>query len=99
VKVDFSRALKDLKGEPIKTDEGELTLERVAVSSLLQPAKDETGDSKYKKYGIIKQIHGAAEPVELKSEDVSLVKRAIGESQFTAIVTGQAWDLLEGAEK
>jgi hypothetical protein len=94
--IDFSKALVDLKGEPLKTDEGELTLERVAVSALLQPAKDETGESKYKKYGLIKQIHGATEPVDLKSEDIASIKRAIGESSFTAMVTGQAWDMLEG---
>jgi hypothetical protein len=94
--IDFSKVLTDLQGEPIKTDEGELTLERVAVSALLQPVKDETGDSKYTKYGLIKRIHGASEPVELKAEDIATVKRAIGESQFTAIVTGQAWDLIEG---
>jgi hypothetical protein len=96
VKIDFSAVLKDLKSEEIKTDEGTLTLERVAVSSLLQPVKDETGDSKYTKYKLIKRIHGATEPVELTAEEVSQVKKAIGESAFTAIVTGQAWDLIEG---
>lgn len=96
MKVDFSKALVDLKGDELKTDEGTLTLERVAVSALLQPAKDETGESKYKKYGLIKQIHGTTEPVDMKSEDIASIKRAIGDSSFTAMVTGQAWDLLEG---
>jgi len=96
MKVDFSKALVDLKGESLKDADGDLTLERVAVSALLQPAKDETGESKYKKYGLIKQIHGATEAVELKTEDVATIKKAIGESAFTAIVTGQAWDLIEG---
>jgi len=96
VKVNFAAVLTDLKNEPLKDADGDLTLERVAVSALLQPAKDETGETKYKKYGLIKQIHGAAEPVDLKSEDVATIKRAIGDSSFTAIVTGQAWDMIEG---
>jgi hypothetical protein len=96
MRIDFTKALTDLRGEFLKDADGSLTLERVAVSALLQPAKDETGESKYKKYGLIKQIHGASEPVELKSEDVATIKRAIGESSFTAIVTGQAWDMIEG---
>ena len=96
MKIDFSRVLNDLESKPIKTEEGELTLERVAVSALLHPVKDETGDTKYAKYKIIKAIHGATEPVELKAEDVSTIKAAIGSSSFTAIVTGQAWDLIEG---
>ncbi len=96
MKIDFSQVLTDLESKPIKTDEGELTLERVAVSALLQPAKDESGDTKYAKYKLIKAIHGATEPVELKAEEVSTIKAAIGSSSFTAIVTGQAWDLIEG---
>ena len=98
MRIDFSQVLQDLNGTPIKTEDASLTLEQVAVSSLLQPAKDETGDTKYAKYKLIKAIHGATEPVELKAEEVSQVKRAIGESQFTALVTGQAWDLIESAK-
>ena len=98
MKIDFSVVLKDLKGEAIKFDDGDLTLERVAVSALLQPTKEETGETKYKKYGLIKKLHGAAEPVELKTEEVADIKKSIGESSFTAIVTGQAWDLLEGSK-
>lgn len=98
--VDFTQVLQDLEGEPIKADEGrELTLERVAVSAMLQPVKDDDGDKKYKKYGLIKKIHGSKEPVNLKAEEVSTIKRAIGESGFTALIVGQAWDLLEGEPK
>lgn len=96
MRIDFRQVLRDLHGEPIKMDDGELTLERVAVSALLQPVKDETGEGKYAKYKLIKAIHGATEPVELKAEDVSTIKAAIGSSSFTAIVTGQAWELIEG---
>jgi hypothetical protein len=102
MKVDFSQAILDLQGKPIKSKEDEveltLTLERVAVSALLQPSKDETGEDKYKKYGFMKRIHEAKEPVELKSEEVSFIKKAIGDSAFTALVVGQAWDLLEGKQ-
>jgi hypothetical protein len=100
--IDFSQAILDLQGKPIKTQEDEaeliLTLERVAVSALLQPSKEETGEDKYKKYSFMRRIHGAKEPVELKSEEVSFIKKAIGDSLFTTLVVGQAWDLLEGKQ-
>lgn len=99
MKIDFRKVLNDFEGKPIKTDDGELTLERVAISALLQPAKDETGENKYKKYSLMKLIHGAKEAVELKAEDIAMVKKAIGDSSFTALVTGQAWELIENGDK
>jgi hypothetical protein len=102
MRIDFSQPILDLQGKPIKTKEDEveltLTLERVTVSALLQPSKEETGDEKYKKYGFMKRIHDAKEPVELKTDEISFIKKSIGSSAFTALVVGQAWDLLEGQQ-
>jgi hypothetical protein len=80
-------------------DSGEdvpLILERVAVTALLQPVEKQDAHDKYKCYGLMKKIHGAQETVELNAEEIAFVKRAVGASHFTAIVVGQAWDLIEG---
>ena len=102
MRVDFTQVLVDLDGQDIEVDAAEgakekLTLERVAVSALLQGngREQQTGEDKYKRFKLMKQIHGATEPVEMPTEDVSLVKKAIGESGYTALVTGQSWDMIE----
>jgi hypothetical protein len=94
VKIDFTRPILDLSGKPIESDGQPLTLEMVTVSSLLQPAKDPNGTDKYRRYTLIRMIHGATE-VDLKTDDIVYIKKLIGESPFTPIVTGQAYDMLE----
>lgn len=101
MKVDFSGHVLDLEDKPIlvqmETGTSEpLTLERVAVSSLLQMSDKLSGDEKYSRYTLMRKIHHKRAPVDLRAEDIATLKKVIGESQYTPLVTGQAWDLLEG---
>jgi hypothetical protein len=99
--IDFSAKICDLDGGdiPVKLAGDAvdaLTLERVVVSALLQPSDKMSGDEKYTRYTLMRKLHGAQSPVDLTVDEVSLIKRIVGESQYTPLITGQAWDILEG---
>jgi hypothetical protein len=99
VKIDFTRTINDLDGRPFKIENDELlTLGRVVISALHQGEKL-TGDEKYKRHDLMVRIHSQVEPVELKVDEVVLLKQVVGESNFTAWVSGEAWDMLEGKKE
>lgn len=98
MKIDFTRTINDLDGKMFKIENDQpLTLGRVVISSLHQGEKL-TGDEKYKRHDMMVRIHSQVEPVELKVDEVALLKRVVGESNFTPWVCGEAWDMLEGEE-
>lgn len=95
MQIDFRLPLLGLDGEALQADGQPLTLERVVIIALLQPVDKMPGEEKYRRYDMMRRIHGAAGPVELTVEQVAYVKQAVGDSVFTALVVGQAWDMLE----
>ena len=99
MKINFHAILKDLDDKNLTIEDGDktepLTLERVAISSLLQCPNPGDGEDKYKRYRLMRDIHGDTAPVDITTEDAARLKKAIGQSAYTPIVTGQAWDLIE----
>lgn len=100
MKIDFSAILLNLQDEPLMqpvAKEGEeaqpATLSWIASEALLRATEDKDGQKKYKLYALAMKVGGGDE-VELKAEDITLIKQKIGE-QFAPLVVGRAFDLLE----
>ena len=104
IKIDVK--IKDLDGKVIKMpaepdvkdeDREEMTLGRVSRQSLLIFNEKETGDEKYEAYTIARKIDEATGGVvDLKSEEITKIKKAIG-TYFSAQIVGPVWDLLEAS--
>lgn len=101
MKIDFSRQLKTLEGQPLKDGDRIITLEWAATTALLSgdgpaasPVSSATGEEKLSRWKLAQRIHGATDPVEMTVEEVSLIKKLIAPN-FAVIVVGQAFELLE----
>lgn len=111
MKIDFSRPLTALDGSPIKAasenEAGEeiLTLRLLAINVLLTTMVDErTGHSEVipasekVRYAHLAQIiYSANGPVEIKVEDVALLKERIGRAA-TPLAVARAWEILDPPE-
>lgn len=110
MKVDFSQILKELDGsniEETKRDEngknvktGELvTLSKIAVNALQNPDEKVTdGNEKMRRNKLSKRIYDAESLIDLKVEEVALIKELINKAYASPLVVGQTWEMLEGKE-
>ena len=92
----------NIEGEVMKKDGSEdpITLKDVCKTSILNNYKDTrdykmTGTDKEKAFAIYKALHDANDEVELKTEQITELKKAIGFS-YTTIIVGQAFEMIEG---
>ena len=104
MKIDFSAILLNLRDEPLMQpgENGALstapaTLAWIASEALLRATDDKDGQKKYKLYALAMKVGNGGE-VDLKAEDVALLKQKIGE-QFAPLVVGRAFDLLGEGDK
>ena len=100
MKIDFSAILLNLQDEPLLqpvSKEGEkplpATLAWVTSEALLRATEEKDGQKKYQLYSLAMRVGNGGE-VEVKAEDIALIKQKIGE-QFAPLVVGRAFDLLE----
>ena len=102
VKIDFSQAITNLAGKPLRTTDGEegrdLLLRDVAIEVLLSARAHEKASAQDKcRDAILAQGIYAQDEVELKAEEVAGIKRLVGE-MYAPLVVMRAWALLEGEE-
>ena len=97
MKIKLNQAIKDPKGEDMKyVDSTEtLTLKAVIQDALLFPKEKEDGKEQYVRYDLFKQINEAKNEIELSTDDISSIKKLIGEIK-PPLIMGQAWEMLEG---
>lgn len=98
MKVNFNKEFKTLDGATVLNEEKPLSLKTVAVTALLTPAPEETisGEEKAERYLLAESISKSnGSPISVKAEDVSLLKKLIGEL-YLPLIVGQAYRLLEG---
>lgn len=100
MKIDFTKKLLSIKGEPLKqADEPgspEITLQDVATNALLLPAREpKTFDENANMFKLALRISNEPAACEVKSEEISLIKQAIGRV-YGPNVCGPAEVLLEG---
>lgn len=97
VTIDFSQPILDLRGNPVP-DGG--TLKQVcelALSNVLQGDDQVDAKIKYEWFDLAKRIVRAETPIDIKSEDITLLKTRISR-MFNIVVSGSATDLLEKKE-
>jgi hypothetical protein len=70
------------------------TLSYVAVSVLMAPNAT-GGKEKLERFQLAREIYNAKEPVKLKAEQITVIKDAIGSSEWPPLVAGQALDMLD----
>lgn len=95
MKVDFNAIILNLLGEPMlqpPANTEPVTLAWVSAEALLRPSTEKKGDDKYKLFALALKIGGGGS-VELKSEEVALIKAKVGE-HFSPLIVGRAYDLL-----
>lgn len=107
MKIDFSAIITDLAGVPLpgepvdrKKPDGpfkDFTLRTAAVTALSAELPDDKliGEEKYKRYRLADKIYGCAEPIELKAEQISLLKTLIAKTYQGTLIPGRCWDLLD----
>lgn len=100
MKVKIDEVLKTADGlTNIRMQDAEvikdLTLRDVCIDSLLIPNQDDKEKEKWEKYELFKKVREAKIEVDLKAEEIVLIKKAIGKSK-PQLVMGQAFEMLEG---
>lgn len=99
MKLDFSQQLTDLDGNPLQDGppnaRRDATLGYLAATALLaaDPQKPESAEDKVRAYDVAVRVYKGGEQ-EVSAEDISLIKRKVGE-QMTPIVVGQMYRILE----
>lgn len=96
--VQLDQILNDLDNKPLKDGpEGlPLTLKKVCVGALLaaSPRENPEGSEKYRRWELGHRL-SPVNSLELTAEEISTLKKLIGEAWTTAVV-GPAWLALEG---
>lgn len=94
-KVNFNVVLKELgTDKPLESKGETFTLGLAAKQALSWSDEKDTGEEKFDNYQLAVKVSGGGE-VDLKSEEISRIKAAIGKYMSTVVV-GQSWLLLEG---
>lgn len=103
MKIDFSKPILDLAGMPVKqteaADSPDATLATVATGALMATFPDErelSGTDKAARFHLAMKLTNGGD-VDLKVEDVALLKNLIGKA-FGPLVVGRAYDLLDPKE-
>lgn len=104
--IDFSKSITDFNGNPVKDGEGEgakiLTLSTVAINALLGTLPDQngrpeqlSGEGKVRHAALAQSIYNSAGDMDVKLEDLALLKERIGRS-YGPLTVLRAWSILEG---
>ena len=98
MKINVAAVLKDLKGEEMMNpDKTPVLLKQIMVNSLTALGPDDknvSGDEKYKRWKLAQKIEAADGEMDLKVEDITMIKKLIGQHYMTVAV-GAAYDLIE----
>lgn len=95
MKVKVNNQLKDVEGKPLQGEKGKpLTMRDVCINSLLTPVQGDDEKAKWEKYEIFKSMRDSKEEVDLKIEQITILKKAVGKVQ-PPLLMGQIWDMLE----
>lgn len=101
--VDFSQPILEINGDPIimPNASSPLDLRTVSIMALLEdiplrPGQPETvtAQQKFENALLASRLHDASEPIELKAEQIALLKDRIGR-RFPALVVMRAWKILD----
>jgi hypothetical protein len=93
--ADLTKQVMQIDGKTPVEDGGKpLTLGAAAANALLAPEKGISGDKQVERFLLATRIYGEALPVELKAEEVALIKARVAEI-YGPLVTGQMWQTID----
>ena len=108
MKIKLNQKMQEHDGsDVIAGDRPPMTLKDVIIASLLAVKRDlRTGQAeevpekdKIQKYDLIRKIRDKKLEVELKAEEVSLIKGLISKHQASPMIVGEAFQMIEGKYK
>lgn len=96
MKVKINQKLMGSDGEPLQKEKGlAITFKDIAIHSILSPVQGDDEKKKWDKYEIYRKLQDAkGSEVELKTEEVAILKLAIGKIQ-PPLIMGQCWEIIE----
>lgn len=96
MKYTLNTPLLNIDGKtPLKNGEGVILTFKAICTLVLVQAPDKTGEEKYKTFSLAVKIESeSSDSVDLNVEEVSRLKRLIGEL-MPPVVVGRMFDLLE----
>jgi hypothetical protein len=97
MKVDFSQTLKNHKGQPLKDGAEDATLATIAytaLSTLVAAEQNLARDERLRRGRLLQKIVAAEGAIDLKAEEVALIKQCIG-GLYGPWVVVQTEDMLE----
>jgi len=96
MKIKLNQELKGVDGvETLKGDKGRaLTFKDICINAILTPDQGEDEKKKWDRYEVFKKVREAGEIIDLKVEEVTLIKKSIGKLN-PPLVMGQCWEILE----
>jgi len=83
----------------VRIESGKRTLKSVAVEALQLSFADEqqiSGEEKAKRWVLATRIYANPENIDLKTEEISIIKKLIGKA-YGPLIVGQAWKILDPA--
>jgi hypothetical protein len=99
MKIAVSTVLKGVDGvEILKGEKGRpLTIKDICINAVLTPVQEDNQESKWIKYEIYKKLRDVKDEVDLKVEDIALIKKLIGKIS-PPLIMGQCFELLESGK-
>lgn len=104
MKINLNTKLKTLDGRPIKNQiegksDADLDLKIVCTTALLGNYNENIdGNEKAKRYQLALDIQKSSDSIDLKSEEITLLKELIGKA-FATLIVGQSYDLIDPIKK
>lgn len=96
--INFEQTLKQIDGKELVLEGGQPgTLKHFAVEALQLTFQDEqslSGEDKAKRYILATRIYANPE-IDLKVEELALIKKLIGKA-YGPLIVGQAYQVIEG---
>lgn len=83
--------------ESVKKGREDMTLREVIVTALVSPLPDEKLDisEQMKRYKLVTKIQATKIEIELKSDEVVLIKDLISKTWPSPLISGQAFEMIE----
>lgn len=98
MKIKLNTTLKGIDGILVLDDPDfpgkKLTLKSKIMTSLLASRPDESDKEKLERYDIFKKVRDAPAEIDLKAEEIVIIKKAIGRIQ-PPLILGQCFELLD----
>lgn len=97
MKVNLSTPILDHKGQPaVDEQEKQISAKDVIVQAILMGgrAENKSEEEKYKQYVLLTSISESSGEVDLKAEDIVMIKKLVNEV-YPALVYGRVRDLID----